>query len=115
MENKEKITVSGGEIDKEVLDIMSQEDVLKAINDDVQMRRMELNLFCEFLSEIKAVKSEFEQFAQMVSICSSNKIADFFKTLKSNVEDENARIELQEKMKESHKKSKKRKKNAVKA
>lgn len=107
MENKEKIKVESAGIDKDVLDIMTQEDVLKAIGDETQMKRFELNFFCEFLSEIKGLRKDFDEFSQMISVCSAEKLADFFKELQGNVSQEQKRIELQEKMARSHKKSKK--------
>ena len=107
MENNEKIKVESAGIDKDVLDIMTQEDVLKAISDETQMKRFELNFFCEFLSEIKGLRKDFDEFSQMISVCSAEKLADFFKELQGNVAQEQKRIELQEKMSQSHKKSKK--------
>lgn len=107
MENNEKIKVESAGIDKDVLDIMTQEDVLKAISDETQMKRFELNFFCEFLSEIKGLRKDFDEFSQMISVCSAEKLADFFKELQGNVAQEQKRMELQEKMLQSHKKSKK--------
>ena len=107
MENNEKIKVEKAGIDKDVLDIMTQEDVLKAISDETQMKRFELNFFCEFLSEIKGLRKDFDEFSQMISVCSAEKLADFFKELQGNVAQEQKRMELQEKMSQSHKKSKK--------
>lgn len=107
MENNEKIKVESAGIDKDVLDIMTQEDVLKAISDETQMKRFELNFFCEFLSEIKGLRKDFDEFSQMISVCSAEKLADFFKELQGNVAQEQKRIELQEKISQSHKKSKK--------
>ena len=107
MENNEKIKVESAGIDKDVLDIMTQEDVLKAISDETQMKRFELNFFCEFLSEIKGLRKDFDEFSQMISVCSAEKLADFFKELQGNVAQEQKRMELQEKMSQSHKKKKK--------
>lgn len=110
MENKEKetkIKVTQASIDRDVLDIMKNEDVLTAIGDDKQIKRLILNCFCEFLSEIKGLRKDFDEFSQMISVCSADKLASFFKELQNNVVDEQKRIELQEKIGESHKKSKK--------
>ena len=71
MENNEKIKVESAGIDKDVLDIMTQEDVLKAISDETQMKRFELNFFCELLSEIKGLRKDFDEFSQMISVCSA--------------------------------------------
>ena len=115
MENNEKIKVESAGIDKDVLDIMTQEDVLKAISDETQMKRFELNFFCELLSEIKGLRKDFDEFSQMISVCSAEKLADFFKELQGNVEQEKKRMELQEKMAQSHKKTKKSTKNGKKS
>lgn len=111
MEKNEKIEITQASIDKDVLDIMKNDDVLTAISDDKQVKRLILNCFCEFLSEIKGLKKEIDEFNQMISICSAEKIANFFKELQTNVKNEEKRIELQEKMSKSHKKSKKSDKN----
>lgn len=111
---KDEITVSGGKIDKEVLDVMKQDDILTAISDPKQANRLILNCFCEFLSEIKGLRQDFDEFMQMISVCSSDKLCAFFKELQKNVSDEEKRIELQEKIKQSHKKPTKKAKKSVK-
>lgn len=113
-EKKEEIKVTGGKIDREVLDVMSQEDILTAISDEKQANRLILNCFCEFLSEIKGLRQDFDEFMQMVSVCSSDKLCAFFKELQGNVADETKRLELQEKIKRSHKKSTKKANKSVK-
>lgn len=118
MENKENVTKiekTEAKIDKDVLDIMKDEDVLKAVSDDKQIKRLILNCFCEFLSEIKGLRRDFDEFAQMISVCSADKLADFFKELHSNVSQETKRMELKEKMAKSHQKSKKSAKNGKKS
>jgi hypothetical protein len=117
MENEKEVKkpqVTEAKIDKDVLDIMKNEDVLKALGDDKQIKRVILNCFCELLSEIKGLRADFDEFSQMISVCSADKLADFFKELHSNVAQEEKRIELQEKIAESHKKSKKSRKNSKK-
>lgn len=117
MENnvkKEEIKVSGGKIDKDVLDVMSQEDILSAISDPKQANRLILNCFCELLSEIKGMRQDFDEFMQMISVCSSDKLTSFFKELQQNVADETKRLELQDKIKQSHKKPTKKAKKSVK-
>lgn len=118
MENEKetkKPEVTGGKIDKDVLDIMKNEDVLKALSDDVQIKRVILNCFCEFLSEIKDLRKEFEEFTQMISVVSADKLADFFKELHSNVAQEEKRLNVQEKIKKGHQKSKKSTNNVKKS
>ena len=110
MENEKNIEqpkVTEAKIDKDVLDIMKNEDVLSALKDDVQVKRVILNCFCEFLSEIKDLRKEFDEFSQMISVCSADKLADFFKELHSNVAAEEKRLNVQDKIKKGHQKSKK--------
>lgn len=115
MENNEKIEVKHASIDREVLDIMKQEDILEAIKDEKQLNRLKLNFFCEFLSEIRELRKEFDDFMQMISVCSADKVANFFKELQTNVAQEEKRLELHEKIKQSHKKSTKKTKKVSKS
>lgn len=108
--NKGKIEATPSSIDKDVLDIMSQEDILKAISDDKQLWRLLLNYFAEMLSTIKELAKAQDEFNQMISICSADKMQNFFKELQENVAEEEKRQNLMEKIGESHKKSKKSKK-----
>lgn len=114
MENKEQVEVKRASIDRDVLDIMNQEDILKAIEDDKQLNRFKLNFFCEFLSEIKELRKEFDDFMQMISVCSADKLTNFFKELQKNVVTEEKIVQLHEKIGQSHKKSSKKKKNVSK-
>lgn len=110
----DKLEVTGGKIDVETLDALKEEDILTAIGDDKQVKRLILNCFCEFLSEIRGLRSQFEEFSQMISVCSADKLSSFFKELQKNIGEEEKRIELDEKIKESHKKSTKKAKKSVK-
>ena len=116
MENKEKETkvqVTEAKIDKDVLDIMKNEDILASMKDDTQVKRLILNCFCEFLSEIKGLRRDFDEFSQMISVCSADKLADFFKELHGNIAQEEKRIELREKIAKSHQKSTKKSKKST--
>lgn len=115
MENEKNVTkveTTDAKIDKDVLDVMKNEDILTAIGDDKQVKRLILNCFCEFLSEIKGLRKDFDEFSQMISVCSADKLADFFKELHSNVAQEEKRLELRDKIAQSHKKSSKKPKKS---
>lgn len=114
MSNEVKNEKVAGKIDKDVLDVLKQEDILSALGDDREIKRVILNCFCEFLSEIKGLRAQFEEFSQMISVCSADKLASFFKELQKNVGEETKKMELQEKIHESHKKSTKKSKKSVK-
>ena len=110
MENEKNVTkveTTDAKIDKDVLDIMQNEDIMASISDDKQVKRLILNCFCEFLSEIKGLRRDFDEFSQMISVCSADKLADFFKELHGNVAQEEKRLELRDKIAKSHQKSKK--------
>lgn len=85
-----------GSIDREVLDIMKEEDVLKSISDPKQANRLILNCFCEFLSEIKGLRKELDELLEVISICSSDKLTAFFKELDKNVKAEKKRKGIKE-------------------
>lgn len=118
MENKEnvkKVETTDAKIDKDVLDIMKNDEILSSMSDDKQIKRLILNCFCEFLSEIKGLRRDFDEFSQMISVCSADKLADFFKELHGNVAQEEKRQELHKKMSQSHQKSKKSPQNSKKS
>jgi GMP synthase PP-ATPase subunit len=118
MENKEnvkKVETTDAKIDKDVLDIMKNDEILSSMSDDKQIKRLILNCFCEFLSEIKGLRRDFDEFSQMISVCSADKLADFFKELHGNVAQEEKRQELHKKMSQSHQKSKKSSQNSKKS
>lgn len=105
--NTGQVSITPASIDVDVLNIMKEDDVLKAISDDVQIKRVILNCFCEFLSQIKDLKKDFDDLLQTVTICSTDKLAAFFKELNKNVADEEKRMTLKDKISKSHQKSKK--------
>lgn len=111
-EEKKKVECKGGEIDTEVLQIMKEEDVLKAISDDTQIKRVILNCACEMYGEIKKMNTAFEELMKIVSVCSADKLTSFFKEVQKNVSDEKSRIDLQKKIKKSHLKARNCKKIA---
>ena len=108
MADNEKINITGGTIDKDVLDIMKNQGVLDSIKDEKQVWRLILNCFCEFLSEIKDLRKEFDEFSQMISVCSADKLADFFKELQQNVDAESKKVAAYEKAHQGHKKPSKK-------
>lgn len=114
-EENAKSEVKEAEIDKEVLDIMNDEQIIASITDEKALARFRLNCFCELLSQISALKREVEELSQLISVASADKLTSFFKELQKNVDAEENRIELQKKMGESHKKSKKSAKKVKKA
>lgn len=106
-ENTKKVEKSDAKIDKDVLDVMKDEEILAVLEDDKQVKRLILNCFCEFLSEIKGLRRDFDEFSQMISVCSADKLGEFFKELHGNVAQERKRLEVKERVAQSHKKPRK--------
>lgn len=113
-ENKkvEEVEVKKAGIDPDVLDIMKQKDILDTLKDEKFSKRAELNFFAEMLSSIKDMNNAFGEFMNFLTMVSADKLKGFFKELQNNVEDEETRVNLQEKMKKSHLKAKNCKKSA---
>lgn len=109
MSKKEQIKVTGGSIDKEVLDVMKQEDILKAVSDKKQVARLVLNCFAELLSEVSGLKKDLDETLSILSITYGDKIDSFYKGVQENVKVEEKRQQVQEKIHADHKKSKKTK------
>ena len=119
----ESLKPGENEFDVIIIDEASQSDIsslaisylgkkMIVVGDDKQVKRLILNCFCEFLSEIKGLRKDFDEFSQMISVCSADKLADFFKELHSNVAKEEKRLELRDKIAQSHKKSSKKSKKS---
>lgn len=99
MEEKER----NGEIDAEVVNVMKDEDVVKMLSDDTQIKRLILNCFCEFLSEIKSLRGEVNQLVDVFTMVSTDKLKAYFKELETNVDKEETRQKVQKKAIRSHK------------
>lgn len=111
---KNKVDVKYAEIDQEVLDIAGKEDIFGVFEDEKQMRRAEFNFLCEFLSELKDVVKYADDFVNTLTICSNDKLVDFFTNVKGNVEKEKTRLSALEKVEKSHKKTTKKKESSKK-
>lgn len=105
----EEKKTNNGEIDTEVLLTMKSENVELAVSDDKQIKRVILNCFCEFLSEIKELNKQIDDFNTFVSVVSSDKVVDFFMNIQDNTKAEVKRVETFERAKKSHLKPKKKK------
>lgn len=103
MENN-KVELSDAKIDKEVLDILKSENVLASLEDPKMVRRLELNCFCEFLSEMQKLTAKVEKFSMFIRMCGADKLNDYFHELRTNISNEE---KLQEKIHAGHKKPKK--------
>lgn len=107
IEKKKQPEIQEAGIDKDVLEKMVKENVLTATKDDIQMNRVMLNCMCEMLSQFQQMNKAFAEFSNILSICGADKLTDFFKKLKVNVDNEVTRQNVQKQIKKSHKKAKK--------
>lgn len=110
-QEEKKFDVKYAEIDQEVLDIAGKEDLFGVFEDEKQMRRAEFNFFCELLSELRNVVKTADDLVNTLTICSNDKLVDFFTNVKGNFEKEKTRVSAMEKVRQSHKKSTKKKEN----
>lgn len=112
MENKEnkKVEITDLGIDADVLQDITKDDVLLTIENPELLNRAILNCFAETLSELKKVAKTLNQFYQTISICSQDKILDYFVKLNENVKAEENRLKAQEKIHADHKKTSKKSK-----
>jgi predicted transcriptional regulator len=91
-----------GQIDKEVLDKINEEKVLKSYQTQEEFNRTELNFYCEFYSLLKKLNSQLDGLLNAITTLGSDKISAFFKEISANVEKEQNRQEVLKKVKKSH-------------
>lgn len=72
------------EIDKDVLETMAKESLSKITNNPVLMKRALLNAMAEMLSEFKHLNQSHEEFVNILTILSNEKIQEFFYEVKKN-------------------------------
>lgn len=87
---KENLNITPAEIDLDVLNVLGQECALTVVNDEKEMRRLELNSLCEMLSEMKHFHTALDETLNILSIVGNEKIVDFFTSMRENMEREEA-------------------------
>lgn len=105
MENKEQIRqeiaekveekkydVGTEDIDAEILKVAQSKGVLDAVRDETTLNRAILNCFCEVLAELRHLENSFASFLDIISICSNDKIVEFFAQTKKNLDKEKKRL-----------------------
>ena len=106
-----EINATNSKIDDEVLDIMSDEEILEAIKDEKQCMRLIVNAFAEMLSEFMKLKEQMANISQTISTLGYHKLEQFFKEVKDNYVQEETRLKVEAKIGQSHKKPQNPKKN----
>lgn len=104
--------VKQASIDKEAQETLNAKQIELGISDEKEMRRTELNFYCEFLSMFKKVNQELDNLNQVINIISTEKLTDYFKTISENYKKEEVRANLKKKISKSHKKAETSAKNS---
>lgn len=102
-EKKTVDTVTSGEIDQVSIDAIHAKKVDLSTSDEKQMRRVELNYYCEFYGLAKKLNVALDELSSVVTIAGQEKIYDFFKGVRSNTAKEITRQAVQKKIKQGHK------------
>lgn len=95
------------EIDKNAQEELNKKQVELGISDEKEMRRTELNFYCEFYSTLVKLNEKLEEVNTLISEIGAERIGDYLKTLSNNVKKEEQRLILQKQIEKSHKKPKK--------
>lgn len=103
------------EIDEEVKEEIAKKQVDLGLSDEKQMRRTELNFYCELLSTLKGVNDKLDTLYNIVTIVSQDKIVEYFRLLDENVKAEEARQKTLQDVEKSHLKPKKSQKSVAKS
>ena len=108
MEEKkvEKVDIQNAGIDKDVLEAITKDLIEKTVNDQTLLNRAIVNCLAETISELKNVSRSLNNFYQVISICSQEKILEYFGELDKNVKAEEKRLIAQQKIHQDHKKKK---------
>ena len=107
MANNEEVKITESKIDKDVLDIMKNGNVLDTIEDPKLENRFILRYFCEYLSEQKKENALLSELARIVTMMSKDKLAEFYNGVKVGFAEEKKRADVQEIIAKGHKKPKK--------
>jgi hypothetical protein len=89
-------------IDEEVKQIIAEEQVELGISDEKQMRRTELNFYCELLSQFKALNKDLDGLQETMNIAFADKMTAYYRELAENFKREEKRVAVQKQAKKSH-------------
>ena len=85
--------ITPAEIDDHILKLAGEGNILKGMTDQAQINRVMLNCFCELLAQAQHLSHAFDNFNEVLSICSMEKMNDFFTKSRKNFEKEKKRVE----------------------
>ena len=84
--NENKVDIKPSEIDIDVLNKLGKKCALTAISSEQEMRRVELNNYCEMLSQMKEHEKALGDLLNILTIAGNDKIIEYFKNTRGNLE-----------------------------
>ena len=111
MMEEKKVEVVDAGIDKDVLEELAKENILNSLADEKQIKRVELNFYCEMLAEVKNLAGFVNDMVNIFTICSNNQIIEFFSGINTNLKKEKVKKNVENIVEKSHKKPQKSKKS----
>jgi len=101
----EEITKQG-QIDEDVkMDLKQQVDL--GLSNEKQMRRTELNYYCEFLSSLREMNKNLSELHNTINMLGEDKLMAYFKEVNENFRKEEANAKCRKKVSMEHQKPKK--------
>jgi hypothetical protein len=111
MEETKKIEVEDAGIDREIVEELAKENILNSLTDDKQIRRVEINFYCEMLAELKNLDNSVGNLVNIFSICANKQLTEFFSGVNDNIKKEQVKKNVENIVEKSHKKPQKSKKS----
>lgn len=111
MEETKKVDIQDAGIDKEVLEEIAKENILDSLTDDKQIKRVEINFYCELLAQLNHLDDSMNNLVNIFTICSNKQITEFFFGVKKKMKEEQMARNVEKIVEKSHKRSKKSKKS----
>lgn len=110
VENSQKVKIEDAGIDKEVVEELAKENIFHSLTDEKQIRRAELNFYCEMLAELDHLDQSMNNLVNILTICSNKQITEFFTGVSNKLKEEQKIKNVEKIIEKSHKKPQKTKK-----
>ena len=111
VEETEKVEVKDPGIDTAVVEELAKENIFNTLTDDKQIKRAELNFYCEMLAELDHLDQSMNNLVNIFTICSNKQITEFFNGINENIKKEQKIKNVEKIIEKSHKKPQKSKKS----
>ncbi len=102
------VKITKAPIDRKVLNIMKNDEIMAVLDDDKLMKRFELNSYCEVLSLLDEVAKLVKRLESTMRVCGASKLKEFYETATANYQKEQTRAFVNQKIEQGHKKSTKK-------